>query len=43
MIHLVKRQADRAFTLIELLIVATIMIMVAGIIYTLYKFIAYVL
>ncbi|MEE2923313.1 MAG: type II secretion system protein [bacterium] len=36
MIHLVKRQADRAFTLIELLIVATIMIMVAGIIYTFY-------
>ena len=36
MIYKIKKQQNRAFTLIELLIVATIMIMVAGIIYTFY-------
>ena len=36
MIDLRKRHTKEAFTLIELLIVATIMIMVAGIIYTFY-------
>ena len=36
MIDLSKRHTKEAFTLIELLIVATIMIMVAGIIYTFY-------